>query len=304
MPESIVSQLSNTIAEDNETNMFVTLFVGMLDLDTGHMCYCNAGHDAPLLISKDGHRVGLLPVESNLPAGVMSGWTFSQQDTDIDTGTTIFLYTDGLTEAENVEHGQFGEQRITDTAQADAAERSPHALIDQMMSAVHAFVGDAEQSDDLTMMAIQYNPKKSDNGQRRHSITLPNDIMTVPQLQSFVDEASEDAGLDMSLTTSLNLAIEEAIVNVMLYAYPQDIKGTVNIVATVEDGNLSFVISDSGQPFDPTAKTDVNTTLSAEERPIGGLGIHLVRQIMDEVTYERKDNKNILTLKKKIRLKN
>ena len=304
MPERIVSQLSNTIAEDNEMNMFVTMFVGVLDLETGHMRYCNAGHDAPLLISRNGHRIGLLPVDSNLPAGVMPGWTFSQQDSAIDMGTTIFLYTDGLTEAENSAHGQFGEQRITDTAQADAVERSPHALIDQMTTAVHAFVGDAEQSDDLTMMAIQYNPSKSDNGQRRHSITLPNDIMTIPQLQSFVDEVAEDACLDMSLITSLELAIEEAVVNVMKYAYPQDTKGTVNIVATVEDDCLSFVISDSGSPFDPTAKADVNTTLSAEERPIGGLGIHLVRQIMDETIYERQDDRNILTLRKILKVKN
>ena len=300
MPERIVSQLSNTIAEDNEMNMFVTLFVGALDLETGQMRYCNAGHDAPLLISRDGRRVGLLPVDSNLPAGVMPGWTFSQQDTVIDMGTTIFLYTDGLTEAENSAHELFGEQRVTDTAQADGTERPPQVLIGQMTAAVHAFVGDAEQSDDLTMMAIQYNPKNGDSGQRRHSITLPNDIMTVPQLQSFVDEAAEDAGLDMSLATSLNLAIEEAVVNVMQYAYPPDTKGTVNIVATVDNGDLSFVISDSGTPFDPTAKADANTSLTAEERPIGGLGIHLVRQIMDEVMYERKDNKNILTLRKKL----
>ena len=88
----------------------------------------------------------------------------------------------------------------------------------------------------------------------------------------------------------------------MEYAYPEGTKGTVNIVATIADGVLSFVISDSGKPFDPTAKTEVDTTLSAEERPIGGLGIHLVRQIMDDVTYERKDNKNVLTLKKNLSL--
>ena len=90
-PDRIISQLNDTIAEDNELNMFVTLFVGVIDLHTGHMHYCNAGHDAPLLISMDGRRVGLLPVDSNLPAGVMSGWSFSRQDTTVDNGTIIFL---------------------------------------------------------------------------------------------------------------------------------------------------------------------------------------------------------------------
>ncbi|MBR1447148.1 MAG: SpoIIE family protein phosphatase [Prevotella sp.] len=302
-PEHIVSQLSNTIAGDNEMNMFVTLFVGVMDLQTGHTNYCNAGHDAPLLISKDGTRLGLLPVDSNLPAGIMPGWAFSQQETVIDSGTTIFLYTDGLTEAEDVHHGQFGDERVLDTARSICADGNPapRTLVEKMVDAVHTFVGDAEQSDDLTMMAIQYNPKGSD-GERRHSITLPNDIDTVPQLPQFIDEVAEDAALDASLAMSLNLAIEEAVVNVMQYAYPEGTTGTVNIVATIADGVLSFVISDSGKPFDPTAKTEVDTTLSAEERPIGGLGIHLVRQIMDDVTYERKDNKNVLTLKKNLSL--
>ena len=298
-PERIVSQLSDTIAEDNELGMFVTLFVGIIDLETGHTTYCNAGHNPPLLISSDGNRIGLLPVDSNVPAGIMEGWAYTPQDTTIDSGTTIFLYTDGLNEAENSTHGQFGDERMMETAQAASADGrpSPRRLVEKMVDAVHAFVGEAEQSDELTIMAIQFNSKAAADGQRSHSITLPNDINTVPQLPQFIDEVAEDAGLDASQTTSLNLAIEEAVANVMEYAYPEGTMGTVNIVATVADGALSFVISDSGKSFDPTAKAEVDTTLSAEERPIGGLGIHLVRQIMDDIAYERKDNKNILTLR-------
>ena len=302
-PERIVSLLNESASKDNETNMFATLFVGVMDLQTGYMTYCNAGHDAPLLISKDGSRQGLLPVDSNLPAGVMPGWAFTSQETVIDSGATIFLYTDGLTEAENIDHEQFGDERLLDTARRICAKgnHSPQVLVEQMVDAVHQFVGDAEQSDDLTMMAIQYTPKAVENGQRNHSITLPNDIDTVPQLPQFIDEVAVDAGLDASQTMNLNLAIEEAVVNVMEYAYPEGTKGTVNIVATIAEGVLSFVISDSGMPFDPTIKAEVDTTLSAEERPIGGLGIHLVRQIMDDIAYERKDNKNILTLRKELK---
>ena len=301
-PDRIVSLINDTIAEDNELSMFVTLFVGVIELKTGHMTYCNAGHDAPLLISKDGHRIGLLPTDCNLPAGAMPGWEFSRQETVIDSGTTIFLYTDGLTEAEDINHGQFGDERMLATAHAtaDSEVLTPQRLVEQMVNAVHSFVGEAEQSDDLTMMAIQYTPDTGTDGERQHSITLPNDIETVPQLHEFVEEVAEDASLDISLTMSIDLAIEEAVVNVMQYAYPQDTKGTVNIIATIADDTLSFVISDSGIAFDPTAKAEVDTTLTAEERPIGGLGIHLVRKIMDEVAYERKDNKNILTLRIKL----
>jgi sigma-B regulation protein RsbU (phosphoserine phosphatase) len=133
----------------------------------------------------------------------------------------------------------------------------------------------------------------------QHSITLTNDIQQVPQLADFVDMVCEEVGMDMAVAIQMNLAMEEAVVNVMSYAYPADTVGDVTIEAVTIADQLQFTITDSGTPFDPTAKEDVDTTLSAEERPIGGLGIHLVRQLMDSITYERIDGKNVLTLRKK-----
>ena len=138
------------------------------------------------------------------------------------------------------------------------------------------------------------------NVRYQRQITLPNDVQEVPQLNVFVDEVCEQADFDMSTTLKLNLAIEEAVVNVMNYAYPAGEKGDVDIEAMINDEYLVFVISDSGTPFDPTAKAEVDTTLSVEERGIGGLGIHLIRQIMDTINYERVDGKNVLTLRKKL----
>ena len=131
----------------------------------------------------------------------------------------------------------------------------------------------------------------------QHSITLTNDIQQVPQLADFVDMVCEEVGMEVAI--QMNLAMEEAVVNVMSYAYPADTVGDVTIEAVTIADQLQFTITDSGTPFDPTAKEDVDTTLSAEERPIGGLGIHLVRQLMDSITYERIDGKNVLTLRKK-----
>ncbi len=154
-PDYIVSVLNESMAEINELNMFVTLFVGVLDLSTGLMRYCNAGHDAPLLV---GMGVGELPVDSNIPVGFMPGWTFTTQEAVIYQGTTIFLFTDGLTEAENAEHDQFQMDRINEVAERVLAEhkQDPKTFIAMMTDAVHEFVGDAEQSDDLTMFAIQF----------------------------------------------------------------------------------------------------------------------------------------------------
>ena len=138
------------------------------------------------------------------------------------------------------------------------------------------------------------------NVRYQRQITLPNDVQEVPQLNVFVDEVCEQVDFDMSTTLKLNLAIEEAVVNVMNYAYPAGEKGDVPIEAMINDEYLVFVISDSGTPFDPTAKAEVDTALSAEERGIGGLGIHLIRQIMDTINYERVEGKNVLTLRKKL----
>ena len=267
-PERIVNRLNETMSEGNDSNMFVTL---------------------------------LLPCESNLPIGVVGDWKFVAQETLIDPNTTIFLYTDGLTEAENAQHDQFMEERILEVADTALKENrhKPINLVEDMTKAVREFVNGAEQSDDLTMLAIQYTKHQLDVRYQR-SITLTNDIEEVPKLAEFVDHVCEVMGFDTATSMQMNLAIEEAVVNVMNYAYPEGTTGTVNIEVQANDVRLKFVISDNGKRFDPTTVASVDTTQSAEERSIGGLGIFLVRQLMDSVNYERIGGFNVLTLRKKL----
>ena len=295
LPNRILSSINNSLTEGNDSSMFVTLFIGVLDLPTGRLRYSNAGHDTPLIISDN--EVHMLPCDPNVPIAVMENWKFTAQETTIDLYSTIFLYTDGLTEAEDIHQNQFQESRIV--AEARKASKQPQELIEQMTLSVHQFVGEAEQNDDQTMLAIQYKREKK-NAKFHKSITLPNNIEEIPQLNVFIDEVCEAAGLDMSDTMSINLALEEAVVNVMDYAYPANTIGEVTIEAEADDERMKFVITDHGIPFDPTAKAEVDTTLSLEERPTGGLGIHLVRQIMDSINYERENDKNVLTLRKKL----
>ena len=132
----------------------------------------------------------------------------------------------------------------------------------------------------------------------KHHISLHNDIEEIPLLAEFVDQVCADGGVDASMVMSLNLAIEEAVTNVMVYAYPEGTTGMVDVEAETDGGMLTFVISDGGKAFDPTRQERADITLGVEERPIGGLGIFLVREIMDEVAYERSDNRNVLTLRK------
>ena len=298
MPDRIVTIMNRTIADMNKNHMFVTLFVGVLDLPTGRLRYCNAGHDAPLLV---GAGLGELACDANIPVGFMPNWNYSLQETQIFTGTTIFLFTDGLTEAMNADKALFQMERVNDVAfQAlTVQQQDPRQLIARMTEAVHQFVGDAEQSDDLTMMAIQYIREASDVKMRR-SLVLPTDLGEVPRLNAFVEEVCRDQGYDEETVAQIKVAVEEAVVNVMKYAYPPGQRGDVTIEAASNDVRLKFIIIDCGRPFDPTVQAPVDTTLSAKERRIGGLGIHIMRQNMDSINYERIDQLNVLTLRKKL----
>jgi len=298
MPDRIITTMNRTIADMNKTNMFVTLFVGVLDLPTGRLHYCNAGHDAPLLI---GAGLGELPCDANIPVGFMSSWEYSLQNAQIFTGTTILLFTDGLTEAMDANYEQFQMERVNDVASRALANQQlePHQLISQMTEAVHQFVGDAEQSDDLTMMAIQYIKQQIDVRMRK-SIVLQNDTQEVTRLNVFVEDVCQTVGFDEIVTMKIKVAVEEAVVNVMKYAYPPGQHGDMTIEAALNDVRLKFTIIDSGKPFDPTVQAEADTTPSAKQHNIRGRGIHIMRQNMDSINYERVDNFNVLTLRKKL----
>ena len=285
-PERIVRLMNDAMADVNENNMFVTFFLGVLDLPTGQMRYCNAGHNAPVMLTDTKSP---LPVEANLPLGVLPGFENVGQKTAMHDDDAIFLYTDGLSEAENSSHQLFGEERMFEVL---GTRRRSEDHLEAVKSAVRDFVGEAPQSDDLTMLFIHYfSPRR---------LTLENDIKEIGKLSAFVESIGEERNLDPVLVSSLNLALEEAATNVIMYAYPKETAGTLDIGAILGPDTLEFTLTDGGVPFDPTAAPEADVTLGAEDRGIGGLGIFLVRKIMDSVVYTRKDGRNILKMTKKI----
>jgi len=288
--EFIMRHMNDPLTEQNEQDMFATLFVGVLDLETGTLNYCNAGHNAPVLKKNVHAQLGLIECDANLPIGIVSGYEYTGQSTHLNQGDMLFLYTDGLTEAENGAHEQFGEQLMLDVL-ADADGLQPRELVETMYNSVEHFVAGAPQSDDLTMLAIRFQIP---------AIVMRNDIQQIPTLAEWIDGLNVPVELNMPI----NLALEEVVSNVMLYAYPGRTDGKVfvefNEVINENGKQLIFTVSDSGVPFDPTQKEEADITLSAEEREIGGLGIHLVRQLMDDIRYNRVDDKNYLTLVKNL----
>lgn len=294
-PARIMNNINYSACQNNETNMFVTLFLGVLDLPTGHLRYCNAGHDAPFILNTE-QKSAVLPTAANLPVGVFEDTKYNLQEVVINTGSTIFLYTDGLTEAKITGKKQFGidgTQRVLD----ECAEQglSPKQILDTVMKKVSKFIG----ADDLTMLTINYTPQQFET-KLDDVLTLKNDVREVKLLGDFMTKVTESLSIEKAMARQLRLAVEEAVVNVIDYAYPVGNEGKIEVRALSDGKSLKVVITDSGVPFDPTEKARADTTLSAEDRQIGGLGILLVRELMDTINYEREGGKNILTLVKKI----
>ena len=281
-PAEIVRKMNRAIVDQNAQNMFLTLFLGVMDCETGELQYCNAGHNAPVvMVNGEWLKVNVVP---NLPLGIEPEFVFEAQQTKLQHGDTLFLYTDGLSEAENIRHEQYGEERMMKELMDERMKGlSPRKMVEQMQASVEAFREGADQSDDLTMLVVRYQTP---------ALMMRNDIEQIPTLSEWI----EGLGIPDELSMPINLALEEIVSNVMLYAYPHS-SGRVLVEYTAP---LIFTITDSGIPFDPTKQKEADITLSAEEREIGGLGIHLVRQIMDEVIYERVEDKNVLTLIKHI----
>ena len=189
--------------------------------------------------------------------------------------------------------------RIDDVLK-NCAERKlgPKDILDAMTEEVHRFVNGAEQSDDLTLLAIRYTPQQYESMQSE-TLTMKNHVREVSRLSSFQKTMFEKMGIETSLARKIRLAVEEAVVNVIDYAYPVGVEGDIEVCMMTDGKCLKVVITDSGVPFDPTLIEDVDISLSAEERQVGGLGIHLLREIMDSVNYEHLNGRNTLTLKKR-----
>ena len=299
-PARMMQVINETSCHGNEANMFVTLFIGVLDLPTGRLHFCNAGHDKPIIVNSQQSTVSTLDAKPNLPVGVFTDVKYVEHEHVLTSGSTLFLYTDGLTEARNGQRQFFGLERVKEVLCSVASESKPQVLLQTMTDAVNQFVEDAEQSDDLTMLVIHYMPQEFESV-LTETLVMKNNLHEVTRFSAFIKSATEKLGIEKSLARQLRLAVEEAVVNVINYAYPAGKEGDITIKIMSNGNTLRFQIIDAGVLFDPTMKERADTTLSAEDRQIGGLGILLVRELMDSINYERIEGTNVLTLIKNLK---
>ena len=292
VPSGIIKSLNDALSESNESNMFCTAFVGIMDFGTGTLKYCNAGHNPPVIIDANGNA-SFLPVISNLALGIWKDFDFEDQEIKIEKGSNIFLYTDGVNEAESICKEQYGEERMLKCL-AKYHSKSPRIIVEEILNEIKAHTVDAEQNDDITVLCCKLT--LNEDIAPDSELVMRNDTADILLMAEFIDGLCEKYQLPMDIGFSLNLALEEAVANVMKYAYPEGEVHDIVLSVKLTDNRLMFKLIDTGKPFDPTIVPDADVNLSAEERQIGGLGIFLVRQIMDSVEYRRIDGKNILTM--------
>lgn len=290
-PAEILTKINEKICKSNKAEMFVTIWLGIMEISSGKIVYANAGHDDPAVY--DGKEFRLLKSKHGFVIGGMSGVKYTDCEMVLKPNDKLFLYTDGLPEATNSDMQMF---KIEGMLQAlnSCGDLSPDRIINGVWDKVNGFVLDAPQFDDLTMLCIQYNGEKSFNNMK-----IKADRNNLNNVLDFIEEQAEKSGLSFKAINQMKIAAEEIFVNICNYAYDKD-GGEIEISIYDQDSCFYICFSDSGKEYDPLSKEDPDITLSAEERNIGGLGIYMAKKLSDGISYERKDGKNILILEKKI----
>ena len=293
-----MAEANRQLCDGNDAGMFVTSWVGVLDYATGHIDYVNAGHNPPLLWQRDGGWRWLSD-RSGLPLGLFEGLPYKVLSVDCKPGDTLLLYTDGVTEAFDTEENQYGEERLLSLVE-HGSHAHPQKLVELVRGDVAEYAKGAEQSDDITVLALEYG--------------IPPEVTTTLEVPAHVEELGRvndflHAELDRRLCpkrvqNQIDIAVEELFVNVCHYAYPNataDEPGTVRIQRTyfAEPPSITVDIIDEGVPFDPLAKPDATLPSNIEDMQIGGLGIFMTKQVVDELRYERVDNTNVVTIVKR-----
>ncbi len=311
-PAAALSRANAELCRNNPAEMFVTAWVGVLDLRTGLLAFANAGHNPPLLL-RAGEAPRWIREKSGCPLACFDGVAYRLRSLELSPGDSLLLYTDGVTEAMDPSGALFGEERLAatladamgggtapagaaapvDLAPPAAPAAGPVALDAAVRAAVAAFAAGAPQADDLTILAVQYRGAGAGESLRRE---FPCGKASLRAASDFLEEALDGAGCPTRPKMQLLMALDEITTNVVLYsgatAFAVDVRlGKAPRGAWVE-------VSDDGRAFDPLSLPPPDTTLPPERRKAGGLGVHLVRKTMDEVSYRRVLGHNVVSFRK------
>ncbi len=279
------TEVNHRLCESNDSGMFVTAWLGKFDFEVGHLSYANAGHNPPLLRRPGGQWAYLKDERPNLVLAGMDGIRYRKHELTIAPDTKLYLYTDGVTEACSPSDELYGEQRLLD--QLNTIEgRDPRALCESVLASVREHANGAEQSDDITMLAVDVRALRG-----RNHIMTDASLDSIDLMVAFFEERLPRIGVGTRTANRVQVIVDETYSNICRYS------GATHAVATVvrKGADLLVEFADDGVAFDPTQEEEPDLTLSVDERPIGGLGIHMMRRMTRSIEYQRVDDTNILS---------
>ncbi|MDD1730675.1 MAG: sigma-B regulation protein RsbU (phosphoserine phosphatase) [Methanosaeta sp. NSM2] len=285
----VLRNANNMIASDATAGMFVTLLFGVLDGEALTLKYANAGHPTPLIFKSMDCRYAEERA-CGIALGAKEGVSYEEQTIKFMPGDVAVFYTDGVTEAMNTRGELFGMQRligaVSKTCQSPAEE-----IMARILEEVSAFRGDREQNDDLTLVVLKASPRVEE-----HSlISVHSRDEEIPRVSEELERVMSGAGFAGKQILDMQLAVEEAFINIIRHGY-HGAYGAILIAIDFQEGRLTVTIEDDAPPFDPTRFQEPDFSADLEKRPIGGLGIHLMRSLSDEMRYEFETGKNRLKL--------
>ena len=300
-PLSVVMEsINRELCQDNPSQMFVTFFAGIVNLDNGEMVFCNAGHNYPYILNQDGD-VRQLKTKGGLPLGVSSDLGYRTGSFFFSPGEIMVLTTDGITDALNVTDDFFGEANLTAALTARPGS-SPRQLTESLISEVKVFSEGTEQADDITILALQYKEATATDPVTAVPVhlTLSNNLDDLEVIRTSLDKLAADWNIPLKIIMEVNLVLEELFTNVVFYSYDDREEHAIVMDFNLQDTRvLEIRIEDDGMPFNLLERkiSDLYGK-SLDEREVGGLGIHFVREIMTNVAYQRLDGKNVVILTK------
>ncbi len=286
----VLNLVNKALCENNTTSMFLTIWMGMLEIDTGILTYVNAGHDLPYF-QKQGGPFEELKIESNLPLGVMPDTTFKEHKISLKYGDSIFIYTDGVTDAEDNNKNMYGKNQLKKILNQNSG-KTVRDIIKNINENIFGFIKNTAQFDDITMLCLRYQGE---------SKTVPAKIEYEEEIAEFFNSILEKNGCPEEIQNELGIVIDEIFTNIVNYAYPEK-AGKITAFCSVGGYPKTIKIQfiDYGIPFNPLNSLEENLDAPVYKREEGHLGIFLVKNLVDQANYEYKKNKNILTLFKKL----
>lgn len=291
-PREIMEEMNAVLSENNPSLTFVTAFIGRLHIPTGQLTYCNAGHCQPLHLTP--YTIHPLPIEPNIPLGYNGTFRFVEQGTMLGEGETLVLYTDGVTEARNSAREMLGMKRWIELTVNGLKGERVNGLVEDLLGEVKTFIGSSEPTDDITLMTIRKTTPVEPL-----MLRVESKIEHWPQMRAALHNYGLCAGMQARELKKLEVAIEEVVVNIVNYSEADWMEIEVES-GKLKVESLTVTLRDNGGMFDPTKQAEVDTDAVTAERQVGGLGIALLRQIVDELGYRRVNATNELTIIKNI----